>query len=166
MKRYWIDASSVIWCNRELFPLRDSPKYWEWFKEQLDQGNIVTHKAVFDEIVKGADGEKPDAIAVWTKSRKGMWSSHGCTDESRKLLGEISAFCLGKYGYEVSKKFLTGGDALLIARAKVDRDDFEGIVVTQESEHKDPRIPGICDHFEIEHMPLNRMNIKLGLKWV
>jgi len=39
------------------------------------------------------------------------------------------------------------------------------VVVTQESERKDPRIPSICDHFYVPHMPLNRMNIKLGMKW-
>jgi hypothetical protein len=130
----------------------------------MNIGNVVTHKAVFDEIIKGAEGDKPDPIAVWTKNRKGVWSSYSCTDESRTLLGEISSFCIGKYGFEVSKKFLIGGDALLIARAKIDK-EVEGIVVTQESEHKDPRIPSICDKFEVPHMPLNKMNIKLGMKW-
>jgi hypothetical protein len=160
--RYWIDASSVIWCNRELFRLKDSPKYWAWFESKTIDGSIVTHKAVYDEIIRGADAKRPDPIAVWTKNRKGLWCSYGCTDESKTLLGEISSHCLSKYGFESAKGFLSAGDPLLIARAAVDED---GVVVTQESEHKHPRIPSICDHFKINHMPINRMNIKLGMKW-
>lgn len=162
MTRYWIDASSVIWGNRELFPLRDSPKYWVWLESKMHDGSVVTHKAVYDEIIAGADADRPDPIAVWAKNRKGPWCSYGCTDESKTLLGEISTYCWGKYGFEVAKNFLSRGDPLLIARAKVDE---EGVVVTQESEHKDPRIPSICDYFQVRHMPLNRMNIKLGMKW-
>jgi hypothetical protein len=160
--RYWLDASSVIWGNRELFRLDDSPRYWAWLETKMNDGSVVTHKAVYDEIIRGAEAERPDPIAVWTKNRKGIWCSYGCTDESKVLLGEISTYCIKKYSFEVAKNFLAAGDPLLIARAKVDED---GIVVTQESERKDPRIPSICDHFGVLHMPLNRMNIKLGMKW-
>lgn len=162
MKRYWIDASSVIWANREVFRLVDSPRYWDWFALRLKDGSVVTHKAVYEEIVKAATKDKPDPIALWIKTRKGTWCSYGCTDQSKVLLGDISGHCIKKYGFEVAKKFLAGGDSLLIARAKVDED---GVVVTQESEHKDPRIPSICDYFGVAHMPLNKMNIKLGMKW-
>ena len=161
MTRYWIDASSVIWANRELFRLEDSPKYWAWLESKMTDGSVVTHKAVYDEIVKGADAERPDPIAVWVKNRKGAWCSYGCTDDSKILLGKISTYCWDKYGFEVAKNFLSDGDPLLIARAAVEN----GVVVTQESEHKAPRIPGICDYFKVQHMPLNKMNIKLQMKW-
>jgi hypothetical protein len=159
--RYWIDASSVIWCHRELFPLKDSPKYWVWLESKMKDGSVVTHKAIYDEIIKGAEAERPDIIALWTKARKGEWCSYGCTDESKTLLGEISTYCFDKYGFEVAKNFLARGDPLLIARAAVDN----GVVVTQESERKEPRIPSVCDRFKIDHMPLNKMNIKLHMKW-
>ena len=161
MTRYWIDASSIIWCNRELFPLKASPRYWEWLESKMKDGSVVTHKAVYDEIIKGAQADRPDVIAVWAKNRKGAWCSYGCTDDSKVLLGEISTYCYERYGFEVAKNFLYRGDPLLIARAAVDK----GVVVTQESERKDPRIPSVCDRFNVAHMPLNRMNIKLGMKW-
>lgn len=112
-------------------------------------------------LLKGADGERPSPIAKWVKSRKGAWCSYGCTEESKKLMGDISFYCIQQWGYDTSKRFLGGADALLIARAGFDG----GIVVTQESVHKAPRIPGICDHFGIKHMPMNRMSVKLGLTW-
>lgn len=127
----------------------------------MNDGSIVTHKAVYDEIIRGADGEKPDPIAIWVKSRKGEWCSYGCTDKSKKLMGEISEYCLKKYKFEVAKDFLSSADPFLIARAAVDED---GIVVTQESTVKEPRIPRICEEFEVAHMPLNKMNIKLEMR--
>ena len=160
MTRYWLDASSVIWCNRDFLPKATVPQYWEWLESKMVAGVVVTHKAIFDEIIKGAQTERPDPIAVWIKHRKGTWCSYGCTDESKKLMGEISTYCWNKYGFEVAKGFLDGADALLISRAAVD----EGVVVTQESERKSPRIPSVCDHFKIPHMPMNKMNIKLGMR--
>lgn len=159
MKRYWIDASSIIRGNRDLFPLQNVPGYWTWLEKRFDDGSVVTHKAVFDEVITGAAAQRPDPIAVWTKNRKGQWCSYGCTDESKVLLGEISEFCWKKYGFSTAKGFLSGADPLLIARAKVDA----GIVVTQESEVKEPRIPKICTQFDVECIPLNKMNIKLGM---
>lgn len=161
MTRYWIDASSIIWCNHDFLRLDTVPKYWEWLETKMNDGFVVTHKAVFDEIIRGAEAERPDPIAVWVKNRKGAWCSFGCTDESKSLLGDIAEHCYNKYRFEVAKEFLSSADPLLIARAAVDDD---GIVVTQESVVKDPRIPSICDLFEINHMPLNKMNIKLGMR--
>lgn len=161
MTRYWLDASSVIWCNRDFLPLDKVPRYWNnWLASKMDEGVVVTHKAVFEEIVRGAEAERPDPIAVWVKNRKGLWCSYGCTDESRALMGEVSTFVINKYGFELAKTFLNGADPLLITRAAVDH----GIVVTQESERREPRIPGICDKFKVDHMPMNKMNIRLGME--
>jgi hypothetical protein len=161
MKRYWLDASSLIWCDRDLFQLATMPKYWEWLAAKLTDGSIVTHKKIYAEVIKGADGEKPSPLALWVKSRKGEWCSYGCTDESKDLMGKISEYCINKYGFETAKKFLSGGDAHLISRASIDG----GIVVTQESVLHDPRIPSVCDHFKIKHLPMNRMNIELKMKF-
>lgn len=161
MTRYWLDASSLIWCDRDLFQLDMIPKYWHWLETKFSDGSVVTHKKIYDEVVKGAAGEKPSQLAIWVKSRKGPWCGYGCTDESKALAGEISTYCLGRWGYETSKEFLDGADALLIARAAID----EGIVVTQESVNKHPRIPGVCDYFHIKHMPMNKMNIALKMKF-
>lgn len=161
MTRYWLDASSIIWCDRELFPRKTLPRYWDWLEERFKDGSVVTHKKIFAETIKGAGGEKPSPIALWVKSRKGQWCSYGCTDNSKALMGDISSYCIGKWGFETSKDFLSGADGLLIARAAEDN----GIVVTQESVNKAPRIPSICDYFHIKHMPMNRMNVKLGVTW-
>lgn len=159
MIRYWLDASSVIWCDREYFPLATNGKYWHWLETKFADGSVVTHKKIFGEIIKGTEGERPSEIALWTKSRKGAWCDYGCTDESKQLMGKIAELCYERYGLESSIKFLKGADPLLIARAAID----SGIVVTQESVNKEPRIPCICDHFKVKHMPMNRMNIALGM---
>lgn len=159
MARYWLDASSIIWCNRDLFPLDSVPGYWNWLETKLDDGSVVTHKKIYAETIKGANGEKPSKIAVWVKNRKGLWCSYGCTDESKQMMGEISIYCINKYGYDTAKAFLDGADALLISRAAIDK----GVVVTQESVNKEPRIPSVCDHFGVKHLPMNKMNIALGM---
>lgn len=161
MTRYWLDASSLIWCDRELFRIDMIPKYWEWLESKLRDGSVVTHKKIYSEVVKGTKGEKPSQLGLWVKNRKGVWCSYGCTDESKVLMGKIAEYCLEKYSYETANEFLNGADALLIARAAVD----SGIVVTQESVNKMPRIPGICDHFDVKHMPMNKMNIELKMKF-
>lgn len=162
MTRYWLDASSLIWCDRDLFKLTDAPEYWNWLEGRLKEGAVVTHKKIYKEVIRGAEGEKPSLLARWIKNRKGVWCSYGCTDESKILLGEISEYCWNKYGYEVANAFLNGGDAQLIARAHVDN----GVVVTQESVQKEPRIPSVCNHFNVKHMPINRMNIALHMTWM
>jgi hypothetical protein len=159
VSRYWLDASSAIWCERDFFRLDKVPQYWDWLATKFEDGSVVTHKKIYAEIIKGAAGEKPSPVGVWIKNRKGVWCSYGCTDESKKLMGDISLYCINKYSYEIAREFLSGGDALLIARAAVDG----GIVVTQESVHKHPKIPGICDKFGVKHMPMNKMNIALNM---
>jgi hypothetical protein len=158
--RYWVDASAFIWANRELFPYNDARVYWNWFYSKVESGDIVTHKHCFDEVVAGVTGPTPDPIAVWLKSRKGQWCSYGDTEESQVIMGEISAYCVKKYSFPVSKQFLNGADARLIARAKAD----VGVVVCQESERKDPRIPHVCQKFGVQCIPITRMNILLGMK--
>ena len=160
MTRYWLDASSLIWCERDLFRLSMNPKYWAWLESKFHEGSIVTHKRIYAEVVKGTNGQTPSDLALWVKSRKGRWCSHGCTDESKELMGKIAEYCIRQYGYPVAKKFLSGADAQLIARAAVDG----GVVVTQESTNKMPRIPGVCDQFKVKHMPMNKMNIELNMK--
>jgi hypothetical protein len=159
MTRYWLDASSLIWADRDLFPVETMHRYWDWLETKFEDGSVVTHKKIFQEVIKGADGEKPSPLAKWVKNRKGVWCSHGCTDESKALMGEISKYCWDRYGFEVANSFLCGADALLIAVAALDG----GVVVTQESVQKEPRIPSVCDKFKVKHMPINRMNIVLGM---
>jgi len=159
--RYWLDASSIIWCEREFFRLDKFPKYWDWLATKFDDGTVVTHKKIYAEVVRGAQGDKPSPIGVWVKNRKGPWCSYGCTDESKAIMGDISAYCIKKHGYDTAKEFLNGADAMLIARAAVEG----GIVVTQESVNKFPKIPGICDVFKVKHMPMNKMNIALDMGW-
>ena len=161
MSRFWLDASSLIWCDRDLFRRAMIPKYWDWLASKFEDGSVVTHKRIYTEVIRGAQGEKPSELGLWVKNRKGAWCSYGCTDESKVAMGEISEYCLKKYGYDSAKEFLSGADALLIARAAVDK----GVVVTQESVNKMPRIPGICDRFNVKHMPMNKMNIELNMKF-
>ncbi len=159
MKWYWLDSSAIIWANRILFPVEKVRGYWNWLETKLQDGSVVTHKRIFKEVVKGADGDKPDPVAVWTKSRKGIWCSYGDTEESYALVGQISSFCIQKYGFATAKAFLQGADPFLIARAAVDG----GVVVTQESTRKEPRIPVICREFNVEQVPLHTMNITLDM---
>ncbi len=128
----------------------------------MHDGSVVTHKKVYEEMIRGAEAKRPDPVAVWVKNRKGVWCSYGCTDESKQLMGEISIYCVEKYGVARGKDFLSAGDPRLIAIAGTDKEG--GIVVTQESVNKSPRIPGVCDHFGIKHMPMNLMNIKLNMR--
>lgn len=162
MSRYWIDASSFIWGNRDLFPINQVRGYWDWLETKLKDGSVVTHKKVYDEVARGAEAEKPDPVAVWIKSRKGQWCSYSCTDESKELVGRIAMYCYKSYGLVTANNFLSGADPLLIARAGVDKG---GIVVTQESIRKDPRIPKICREFGIICVPLTKMNIDLDMEF-
>ena len=103
--------------------------------------------------------EKPDPIAQWLKNRRCPGLLYGDTEESQKVMGEISTYVMKKHPQSKNAyKFLMSADPHLIARACVEKET----VVTQESQDRELRIPRICYHFGIKYMYVTDMNLELG----
>jgi len=160
MKRYWVDANVFIWGSREPFPFDGMKSYWDWFDKKLEEGVIVTHKRVYEEVIKGNIRDKEDRIVAWVRARKSKGLYIGSTEASQKLVGEICTYAFDKYAPSKAKRFVNGADPFLIAAASLE----SGTVVTQESRNKELRIPEVCAQFGVAYMNLFEMNRILKIR--
>jgi hypothetical protein len=160
MTRYWVDANVFIWGSRDPFPLDGVRVYWDWFDKKLDEGVIVSHKRVYDEVLRGNKKEKEQPIVAWVRARKSKGLYLGCTKESHARVGEICTYAFANYTYAKAKRFVDGADPFLIANASLE----EGVVVTQENQAKEKRIPEVCRAFGVRYMNIYEMNRELKMK--
>jgi hypothetical protein len=158
LNRYWIDANAIIWTNRKLSPYDTARVYWNWLETKLEDGSVVTHKNIYGDVVAGLDLDRPDPIAQWLKNRRCAGLLHGDTEESQKVMGDISNYVLKTHKHSKNAyKFLKSADPHLIARAYVEKEP----VVTQESVDRELRIPRICNQFGVRCLYVTDMNLEL-----
>src|SRR6266478_5193763 len=122
--------------------------FWQWVAGQVEVGNIVSPRRVYQEV---AENEKhQDELAKWVRHRreKGL-----CIAPSRfvqERLQSVTEYVVTKYLIVEALDFLKGADPWIIAHALEDH----GIVVTKESETRSnaqkTRIPDVCDHFNVK----------------
>jgi hypothetical protein len=154
MGRYWVDANVFIWGSNVPYPFERALGYWKWFGKKIDEGIIVTHIRVYNEVIKGNRNGKEEPIIPWMKTRKDCGLRIRSTKESDLLVGRICTRAFELYDPIKAKEFIDGADPFLIAHAHLD----SGTVVTQESRTKERRIPALCREFGVEYMNLYEMN--------
>jgi len=160
--RYWVDANVFIWGEREPFPIPGAMPYWNWFEKMVDAGKITSHKFAIKEVLEGEKKGQPENIVAWVKSRQSKLADQ--TPDSKEcqvIVGQLCQFSYEKFGPVKTAEFTKGADLFLIARAKLDN----GVVVTQESEKKQVRIPTVCAKFDVPYMTLFQMNKALKMKF-
>jgi hypothetical protein len=121
---------------------------WGRFLTQVESGQIVCARRVYQEIAEAEDHK--DELAQWVKVRK---EKGLCIPPSRgvqELVAEIEAYAFEEYLVVEAWEFSKGADPWLIASAL----DDGGVVVTNESdlrpEAKKVRIPDICSQFDVK----------------
>src|SRR5262249_32976475 len=152
-----------IEAHRRTYPINMATSFWAWLAGQVQHGNIVAPRRVYQEI---ADVENhKDELAQWVKTRrdKGL-----CIPPSRavqKRVAEIEAKVFEAYTHPEAWEFSKGADPWLIAHALED----EGVVVTMESdlrpEAKKVRIPDVCEMFEVKCVDMLEMMRLLKAKF-
>jgi hypothetical protein len=159
MVRYWADANVFIWGSREPYPFDRARGYWTWFDKKLNEGIIVSHVKVYQEVIKGRGKEDP--ILQWMKTRKDKGLALGSSKELQAIAGRVCTVAYETLTYPMATKFCSGADPFLIAAAAADG----GIVVTQESKRSECKMPAVCKHFEVICINLFEMNHQLNAEF-
>jgi hypothetical protein len=159
--RLWLDSSVLIEAHNRTYPIGTFDSFWEWLAGEVQAGNIVCPRRVYQEI---AETEYQDALAQWMKARKSKGLCIPATKSVQVRVREVTAYVFGKYEHVHAWDFSKGADPWLIAHAI----DDKGIVVTKESDahpnSKKARIPDVCDHFNVKCMDTLGMLKHLGAK--
>jgi Domain of unknown function (DUF4411) len=158
--RYWVDANSFIWGEREPYPMPGAMPYWNWFEGMVEEGRITSHWMAVKEVIDGEKRDQQELIVTWVKSRRDkIVEPSPDTEECQELVGKLCQFSWDTFAPVKTAEFTKGADLFLIARALLD----DGAVVTQESEKKLVRIPKVCKEFGVRYRTIFQMNHELGM---
>ncbi len=62
---YLLDANVLIDANRDYYPIKRIPEFWEWLVHQGKEGRVKIPLEVYEEIKVGTDD-----LAVWAKVKE------------------------------------------------------------------------------------------------
>jgi Domain of unknown function (DUF4411) len=152
-RRYWLDTNVFIDAKNHFFAFDLVPKFWKWLEDQMNDGVICSSKMVYNELCR-LEGSQ-DELHKWAKQRRnnGYWIK---PDKSvQELYGQISTYVHNTYDATSHAKtvdFLDNADAWVIAHALEDK----GTLVTEEvkvsPQSKSPKIPNVCEHFNVPYI--------------
>ena len=145
---YLLDANVLIDANRDYYPIKRVPEFWEWLVHVGTKGFVKISQEIFEEIKPG----RQDDLTNWVK-----------TDEVRTalLLGEeadvslVSLVMDKGYAPDLSDEEVEkiGQDPFLIAYALVDL--HERCVVTTEvskpnKQRANRHMPDVCNVLDVK----------------
>jgi hypothetical protein len=156
-----VDANVFIWGSNVPYPFNRAKGYWRWFARKIEEGIIVTHAKVYEEVVRGSAKKEDEPIIRWMKTRKDDGLRIKSSKEDQLLVGQICTRAFQILGHVKAQEFIKGADPFLIAHAKLDL----GFVVTQESKRKEHRIPQLCREFGVDYINLYEMNEALQAEY-
>jgi Domain of unknown function (DUF4411) len=163
MPRFWLDANVLIEAHNRSYPYDVAVTFWTRMAEQIERGNIVCPRRVYQEL---AEHEKhQDRVAEFVRNRRGRGLCIAPSRDVMQKVGEIESYVFSAYPAPLAWHFSKGGDPWVIAHAYVDG----GIVATYESalrpESKKPRVPDICRYFGVAFVGTLEMFRRLGVKF-
>jgi site-specific DNA-methyltransferase (adenine-specific) len=160
---YCFDTSAFLTLSRTSENVLKIPDaLWEYLEKMMQDGRIVSHRIVFDEIISGA--KNPNFITQWVSTKKDHFLSK--TDEQKEELPKI----VQKYPELIDyKRESEQADPWLIALA-IEKSKtsnlFEvcvAVVVSQENPNSSKKIPAACKCFGIRPLSLRNFFDEIGL---
>jgi len=140
---YVIDTSALLDGWIRYYPPDVFPALWSNLEEMIKSGELLSPDEVLLEL-----GQKDDEIHQWAKANSTMFVP--LDEEIQSATQEILKQFPRLVG---AMKDRNRADPFVIAVAKV----RNATVVTGEKSsgiRERPRIPNVCDHFEISHLTL------------
>ena len=131
---------------------RYSPETFESIPEKMEalitDGRLLASRSVKDEI-KDDPNATELTLAKWCRGQNGFYA------EDNSDVQNVAIDLLDKYQNPLKKRGISGADPFVIARARVQGNDW--CVVSAENPangnaHKDPNIPFVCQGEGIEHI--------------
>ena len=161
---YCIDSSALITMQNH-YSRRLMPDLWKYLEDLFNDGTLISHNVVFDEIVP-KQGTK-DSLAKWITPFKGSFQD--ITQEQLDLLSDILSN-FPKLVDEDSEK--DQADPYLIAMLVSKMNDLglfgkesNYVIVSAESERSSIKIPAACRYYDIRHMTINQFFDSIGLQF-
>lgn len=144
---YLLDANALIDANRDYYPIKRVPEFWEWLLHNGRNGKVKIPVEIYGEI---ADGK--DDLAVWIKQDEAKNSLLLNEEVNASLVTRVT-----EEGYandlSESEVILLGKDPFLIAYAL--KEIHNRIVVTTEGskptlKRANRKVPDVCNQFQIK----------------
>ncbi len=151
--RYCIDTSSLVHAYQRSYPPDIFPGLWE---ERLDEligtGQLVSPFDVLEELER-----KHDELYDWAKARPDMFF------EIDHYEGELTRIMADYPRLVDTKKGKSGADPMVIALALSKNPTYT--VITEEGfgSEKSPRIPYVCDQYNLRH--INVLQLLRDQRW-
>lgn len=135
--------------------------FWRMIERNIDSGVVKITKRNYQEIVENRETE--DELAKWLRIRKGQGVCVAPTKEVQAFVTKIGNYVYsnGQFLARHRDRWSRGADAWIIAQAYIDA----GTVVTREvsqPECRSPKIPDLCNHFDVKHISLIELMKTLG----
>ena len=152
---YLLDANVLIDANRDYYPIRRVPEFWDWLVDRAAKQQAKIPLEMYEEILKGSE----DHLTRWVKDNRGTLLLKENVD-----VGLVARVTASGYAPDLDDEEIQrlGRDPFLIAYAL--RDSVQRIVVTTEvskpsKERANRRIPDVCrDLGVICHGPFDFIN--------
>jgi hypothetical protein len=104
----------LIEAHNGSYPYDIALTFWSRMAQQIEFGNIVSARRVYQEL---AEQEKhQDAVAQFVRNRRKFLCIPASPDATRKL-ADIEDYLFSKYEFSQAWKFSFGGDPWLVAQA-------------------------------------------------
>lgn len=141
---YTADASSLIHAWNRAYPPDNFPGVWERIDELFIEGRVLLSVEVVKELEK-----KDDGLANWCHDRDEAIIE--IDDDQQAAMAEI----MGKFPKLVdTSKGRSGADSFVIALARTHNVGLTVVTEEQGGNITKPKIPFVCDHYDISHTNL------------
>ena len=149
---YCIDSSALIGGYNRIYPAHVFVKLWDNMSDLVEDGRLVAP----EEVLKELEYQRDD-LTKWAKARKPMF--HRPNYHETAFLSQIATDFKA-----LSKSTVAANtaDPFVVAMAKI-----HGYIVISEEKRgslKNPKIPQICKHYHVAHVPF--LNLILAEGWV
>jgi hypothetical protein len=165
LSSYWLDSDVLVFAKDTIAPLgyTEFSGFWSLIEKNIASGAIKITKRNFKEITEGRKGE--DELGTWLRLQLTKFPTVRVAPSKN-----VQAFAakIGDYVYSEDRfyarhraRFSKGADAWIIAQAAIDN----GTVVTREIPQPnahEPKIPDLCQYFEVKLITLTDLMKTLG----
>lgn len=161
---YCIDTGVLIYSHQN-FPESKMPELWEHLSDVLNEGNVISHEAVYGEITGTRRGTGD--LEVWVEKHKHIFRP--ITDIQTTFLPAIFAKFSKLLQPELERE---QADAWLIALL-LELTKADGLfgtksryrLVTTENPASSTRLPAACRHFGLQHCSHFDFFEEVGIKF-
>lgn len=143
---YLLDVNVFIEAKNRYYAFDICPGFWDWVDKVIITKDILSIDKVYDELHKSND-----ELSEWIKKRKssGLFSPTDDVETQRNLKNVVSFVQKEKYIDSAKRKFFSGADPWLIAKAIT----IGATIVTHEVANPEAKsripIPNICGMLNI-----------------